>query len=1163
MRYTIKQFIYKKMSVKDVHSQLCSVSSKAKSADGTLYYLGFKIWMPIVIILTFFFSNTVIAQCTDSSVRPGDGFILQGWNPTCNGGTDGYIKITGITSSSTTSPNANRPYSARILTAVGGSIHPSYPTPFPIPAGSTFDIPNLPAGTYVVDIIDACGGSSADKTVTIGQPANPEFTHVSSTVVNRITEGAICGDTYVIDTRFARYGNGQVLNFYFTNNLGATYTPTNNTYTGTRTFDSFYYQETRFFEVPFSFFNNGPVTIHLASNLCSRPEATAIIPFPSTTVVLGGTGANLTVQSTVNSCLQGYGINRSLANGTAPYTATIVETANPAATALDINGNPFVFNYPAGHTWPANFTTFTGLKFGVAYTIRYTDACGKFVTETINTPSPSNAEASQAVCPGVASYSPFIDDTGVLFINLPTNQLKTFPITFTINSGPANWVSTLGETTVTALLSYPQVYTFNSLPANGFHLGSNINILNPLSDSGTTRPKQFAAGTYNITYTDACGRTNTFNATIAAGPNCLSNSTTTTLVSGCSYTNGNVDITHTITPLDKDTRSLYRMNTDGSETLVSTLTVYAPNPLKFTNVPPGTYKIRFGGVDATGKINYPGIGGVNGIPRIAGTNYIYEETVVVNPISALTFESVTACSGTVTSLGKGGQAPYKYTLLNDNGGTIIQGPQDSGTFNGLTLGTTYTVRVTDGCGRTFNQQVSAVNNLVTPTISNVVQASCSGANSIGLSNLPSGTWTLTDSFNGTVTNGSGNSYTFNNLPAGSHSFTLSNTLGCTATATVEVILFPFTLSGKDTDGDGVDNNCDLDDDNDGILDVAECNAVEKVQNGNFGTLTVANWTGWVRTGTINAWEKSSGFAAQVYNNASGTSILTQTVTGLEVNKTYNLSFRVMANASEEKENTLEFAIDGFKYYSQTATSIVAEAGANLVFITRSFSFTPSSTSAVISFTSTVTGTEVSGDDVLIRDISLLSCELDTDSDGIPDYLDLDSDNDGCVDALEGDENVTSAQLVTASGTVAVGFGSSASKQNLGNTVDTNGIPTIVNAGGAADIGGDVGQGVGISINNLINACCTNPPATGTPDGYTKTGISNLVGFTGGATGWPGNVPNGFVAIESKNKGFVITRVASSSSILAPVEGMLIYDIAAACIKLYNGTAWNCLAKACN
>jgi capsule polysaccharide export protein KpsC/LpsZ len=51
MRYTIKQFIYKKMSVKDVHSQLCSVSSKAKSADGTLYYLGFKIWMPIVIIL--------------------------------------------------------------------------------------------------------------------------------------------------------------------------------------------------------------------------------------------------------------------------------------------------------------------------------------------------------------------------------------------------------------------------------------------------------------------------------------------------------------------------------------------------------------------------------------------------------------------------------------------------------------------------------------------------------------------------------------------------------------------------------------------------------------------------------------------------------------------------------------------------------------------------------------------------------------------------------------------------------------------------------------------------------------------------------------------------------------------------------------------------------
>lgn len=91
--------------------------------------------------------------------------------------------------------------------------------------------------------------------------------------------------------------------------------------------------------------------------------------------------------------------------------------------------------------------------------------------------------------------------------------------------------------------------------------------------------------------------------------------------------------------------------------------------------------------------------------------------------------------------------------------------------------------------------------------------------------------------------------------------------------------------------------------------------------------------------------------------------------------------------------------------------------------------------------------------------------LDTDADLIPNQFDLDSDNDGCLDALEGDENVTTAQLVTASGSVVVGTGSSAASQNLGNTVDSNGVPTIVNSGGAADIGGDQGQGAGSTQNS--------------------------------------------------------------------------------------------------
>jgi len=93
--------------------------------------------------------------------------------------------------------------------------------------------------------------------------------------------------------------------------------------------------------------------------------------------------------------------------------------------------------------------------------------------------------------------------------------------------------------------------------------------------------------------------------------------------------------------------------------------------------------------------------------------------------------------------------------------------------------------------------------------------------------------------------------------------------------------------------------------------------------------------------------------------------------------------------------------------------------------------------------------------------------------------------------------------------------------------------------------------------------CTEPGMFDQQGQPSLTGISDLAGFTGGTTGWPANVPNGHVVIESKNKGFVITRVSSSAAITSPVEGMLIYDIAASCVKLYNGIIWKCLEKDCN
>jgi|GEM_PF-1573156 len=101
--------------------------------------------------------------------------------------------------------------------------------------------------------------------------------------------------------------------------------------------------------------------------------------------------------------------------------------------------------------------------------------------------------------------------------------------------------------------------------------------------------------------------------------------------------------------------------------------------------------------------------------------------------------------------------------------------------------------------------------------------------------------------------------------------------------------------------------------------------------------------------------------------------------------------------------------------------------------------------------------------------------VDTDGDGIEDYLDLDSDGDGCPDAIEGDKYITQDML------------------NLNGSImgseDVNGIPLLATGG----------QGAGSAYDSTVNACdeeiCTesvqgqpfswNYPS-GTPSPVTET-----------------------------------------------------------------------------
>jgi hypothetical protein len=226
-----------------------------------------------------------------------------------------------------------------------------------------------------------------------------------------------------------------------------------------------------------------------------------------------------------------------------------------------------------------------------------------------------------------------------------------------------------------------------------------------------------------------------------------------------------------------------------------------------------------------------------------------------------------------------------------------------------------------------------------------------------------------------------------------------------------------------------------------------------------------------------------------------------------------------------------------------------------------------------------TGGAVNEQSVRYNDFcSQLPLELDTDGDGIPNQLDLDSDNDGCPDAIEGDENVTLNQLVFAGGNVTSGTGSTAPNKNLcasSTCVDASGVPNLVNAGGAADIGGDEGQGIGTSQNSGIQppgcSTCYKPSVTSGTILNTNAGISALGRAGTNGDNWPMVRKGAWTALEAKTKGMVINRVAFDNTgnpvgIASAnfVEGMMAYDTTNNCLKVYttkdNGTTygWYCM-----
>jgi hypothetical protein len=79
-----------------------------------------------------------------------------------------------------------------------------------------------------------------------------------------------------------------------------------------------------------------------------------------------------------------------------------------------------------------------------------------------------------------------------------------------------------------------------------------------------------------------------------------------------------------------------------------------------------------------------------------------------------------------------------------------------------------------------------------------------------------------------------------------------------------------------------------------------------------------------------------------------------------------------------------------------------------------------------------------------------------------------------------------------------------------------------------------------------------------------TGDETKIGFGTQATmstDFPKNRTGGFIAFDTKSKGFVIPRVSNANR-PAGAEGLLIYNTDSNCMQLFSSGAWKCIEPVC-
>ena len=418
------------------------------------------------------------------------------------------------------------------------------------------------------------------------------------------------------------------------------------------------------------------------------------------------------------------------------------------------------------------------------------------------------------------------------------------------------------------------------------------------------------------------------------------------------------------------------------------------------------------------------------------------------------------------------------TMLN---GSNAIGSNISGTLNSPAIATVdaYGVPVITNTGSTFNVDGQAHGQTAGSAYTSnpaAVAGTASYSQTICWNTAPSAI-TLTGSIGTIQWQSSTDNVTFTNI-SGATSATyapgaltattyyravLTSAGGCTANSTTVTI-------NIDSDGDGVIDSNDLDDDNDGILDTTEnpCTSAQvqwmhNASSGQSDFATFGNDTTTTSPHFTSADNISFGAGLdETTDNYAYTYLLRNaTATTFADAKTGNDYAQVSYTPSKKMYlNGINFG-----YFSSTGSPQVNCGNFKMAV---EYSTSAAFTSPIVLLQDIQVGAMVSGgyttvnnaisklllqsgttyyfrvyfydeqntdpnNRVRLDDLYFPHCLfVDTDNDGIEDYLDLDSDNDGCPDVIEGGANFTS--------------GASYITNNALNTiVNSSGVPAVPSA----------------------------------------------------------------------------------------------------------------------